>query len=216
MKMEKKILITLTTSIALTVSTYAGGKKVAPAEAEVLPVPTVINPIPIYLGLGIIMSALSKDCPCADDVRQKDMTYGGIIRAGWDFNEYVGIEARILKANLEKDFSTTTHYGLYLKPQYHISDTTNVYGLLGYGKTEVEGCGYNNGTLSERGFSYGAGFEYDLSSDLSEGEYSRIFDGQGDQEKGWGLWADYQNLFHNEGVFNTKTNIFSAGVTYDF
>jgi len=31
-----------------------------------------------------------------------------------------------------------------------------------------------------------------------------------------GVWADYQNLFHNEGIYNTKTNVFSVGVTYDF
>ncbi|HFQ61139.1 MAG TPA: porin family protein [Epsilonproteobacteria bacterium] len=214
--MMKKIIITLGTIVALTNVVYAGGKKVAPVEAEVLPVPAVINPIPIYLGIGVIASAVSKECPCGNDVRQKDMTYGAILRAGWDFNKYIGIEGRVLRANIEKDFSTTTHYGLYLKPQYHFIDSMNVYGLLGYGKTKVEGCGFNNGTLSKNGFSYGAGFEYDLSSDTSAGQYARDFDGQGNQEKGWGLWADYQNLFQNEGIFKVKTNIFSVGITYDF
>jgi OOP family OmpA-OmpF porin len=214
--MMKNTLIILTTIMTFTMSTYAGSKNVAPIEAEVLPVPPVINPIPIYLGIGLVASAVSKDCPCADDERQKDMTYGAIIRAGWDINQYVGVEARYAKARLEKDFSTTTHYGLFLKPQYHITNQMNVYGLLGYGKTVVEGCALKNGELSQSGFSYGLGFEYDFSEDDSLGEYERMFDGQGDQEKGWGLWADYQNLFNNEGHYKVKTNLFSAGVTYDF
>ena len=184
--MMKTILTTLTTITALTVSAYAGGKKISPVEAEVVPIPAVINPIPLYLGIGLVAAAVSKDCPCAGDERQKDMTYGAIIRAGWDINQYVGVEARYAKAMLEKDFSTTTHYGLFLKPQYHIANQMNVYGLLGYGKTIVEGCGLNNGELSQSGLSYGIGFEYDFSDDDSLGQYGRVFDGQGDQEKGWG------------------------------
>jgi OOP family OmpA-OmpF porin len=216
--MMKKTFITLTTILALTISSYAGSKNVAPIEAEVLPVPAVINPIPLYLGIGLIAAGLSRDCPCADDTRLKDMTYGGILRAGWDINDYVGVEARALKGAIEDDFSKTTHYGLYLKPQYHVSDAVNIYGLLGYGRTTVD---YDNhsgrsSTLSANGFSYGAGFEYDLSDDTKLEQYARSFDGQGDQEKGWGLWADYQHLLNDEGTFNTDSNIFSAGLTYDF
>jgi len=216
--MMMKIFITLTTIMALAVSTYAGSKNVAPIEAEVVPVPAVINPIPLYLGIGLIAAGLSRDCPCSGDTRLKDMTYGGILRAGWDFNNYVGVEARALKGTLEDDFSKTTHYGLYLKPQYHVSDAVNIYGLLGYGRTTVD---YNNhngrsSTLSSNGFSYGGGLEYDLSDDTSLEQYTRDFDGQGDQEKGWGLWADYQHLLNDEGKFNTDSNIFSAGVTFDF
>jgi opacity protein-like surface antigen len=213
----KKILISLTTVLALTTTTYAGGS-VVPQEAEVVPVPAVISPIPLYVGLGVVAAAVSRDCPCMDGSRLKDMTYGGLLRAGWDFNDYIGIEARALQASIEEDFSETTHYGLYLKPQYHVSNQTNIYGLIGYGKTEVD---YDNhrgraSTLSESGLSYGAGIEYDLSSDNAEGEYARTFDGQGNQEKGLGIFADYQHLLSDEGEFNTDSNIFTVGLTYDF
>ncbi len=214
-----KIIISLTTVIALTSTSFAGGKYVAPVDAGVIPLPVeevAINSLPIYVGLGLIAAGVSRDCQCSGDDRLKDTTYGGIIRAGWDINQYVGIEARALKASWEEDFSTTKHYGLYLKPQYHVSPQTNVYGLLGYGKTEITGCSYADGTLSESGFSYGAGLEYDFGSDESEGQYSRNFDGQGDQEKGWGMWVDFQHLLYNEGIFNTKSNIATAGITYDF
>ena len=211
-----KIVTSLVTLAALGTWSYAGGKYVAPVAAVVAPIPNVIDPIPLYVGLGLVAAGVSRDCPCETDERLKDMTYGVLIRAGWDINQYVGVEARYAKASLEKDFSTTTHYGLFLKPQYHLTDQMNVYGLAGYGRTEVEGCAYNNGTLRADGFSYGIGLEYDFSDDESLGEYDRVFDGQGDQERGWGIWADYQNLLYNEGLYNTKTNIFSVGVTYDF
>jgi len=214
----KRTLLSLITIISLTGTLYAGGKYVAPVEAPVEPIPPVINPIPVYIGIGLVVAGLSRDCPCADGSRLKDMTYGGIIRVGWDFNDYIGIEARALKASLEDDFSKTTHYGLFLKPQYHVADQINIYGLLGYGRTTVD---YNNhqgrsSKLSKNGLSYGAGLEYDLSEDKSEGEYARTFDGQGDQEKGWGIWVDYQHLLNGEGKFDTDSNIATAGVTYDF
>jgi OOP family OmpA-OmpF porin len=212
----KKTVITLSTVVALTVSSYAGGKGVEPAEEAVEAIPATISPLPLYIGLGLVASAVSKDCACGDDDRLKDMTYGGLLRVGWDFNQYIGLEARYANASMEKDFSTTTHYGIFAKPQYHITNQMNIYGLVGYGQTTVEGCGLNDGEFEESGLSYGLGFEYDFGSDESQGQYGRMFDGQGDQEKGWGVWADYQNLFHNEGASNVKTNIFSVGVTYDF
>jgi OOP family OmpA-OmpF porin len=217
MKIEK-IVISLITVIAVGTSSYAGGKYVKPVEAEVAPIPAVINPLPLYVGIGLVAAGLSRDCPCDNGTRLKDMTYGGIARVGWDFNQYIGLEARALKANIEDDFSQTTHYGLYLKPQYHVTDAMNVYGLLGYGKTTVDYDNNNGRTskLSKNGLSYGAGLEYDFGTEASQGQYSRAFDGQGDQEKGWGLWVDFQHLLYNEGVFDTDSNLMTAGVTYDF
>ncbi len=206
-------------SMFLTANILAGGKNLAPAPSPVIPVPVEIDPIPIYIGLGAVATFINRDpCPCnpdGDDL--EDTRYGMVARIGWDFNQYVGIEARALKTFGDDAFSETKHYGLYLKPQYHFADQTNVYGLLGYGRTEVD---YTNGVLSSHntsnGFSYGVGFEYDLSSDESEGDYHRAFDGQGDQEKGWGLWIDFQHLLSNDGPMHTDNNIVTAGVTYDF
>jgi OOP family OmpA-OmpF porin len=201
--------------MVLTSSSYAG-KDVSPAMAIVEPIPVVQSPVPVYLGIGLAAAGISRDCPCTGNDRLKDMTYGIVLRAGWDFNQYFGIEARYIKASLEKDFSTTTHYGLFLKPQYPVTNQMNVYGLFGYGRTIIEGCSYSNGTLTVDGISYGAGVEYDLTDDENLGEYDRTFDGQGDQEKGWGLWADFQHILNAEGAWNTNSNVGSAGVSYDF
>jgi len=212
----KNLFTIVSLGLMLISSKIVAGGYVDPAVAEVEPIPVPQSPVPIYLGIGLAASGVSKGCPCGTGARLKDMTYGVTFRAGWDFNQYFGLEARYIRANLEKDFSTTTHYGLYLKPQYHVTNQVNVYGLFGYGHTAVEGCGYNNHVLTVNGISYGGGVEYDLSEDKSLGEYNRAFDGQGDQEKGWGLWADFQHLMGAKGIYKTNSNVGSAGISYDF
>ena len=215
----KRTILSIATIVTLSSTAFAGGKYVAPVEADVAPIPAVTNPIPLYVGIGAVAAFIKRDpCPCAPNAADiKDHRYGGIIRAGWDFNPYIGIEARGLKTFGSDTFSTTEHYGLYLKPQYHVADKINVYGLVGYGRTTID---YTNGvrssTLKKNGFSYGVGMEYDLSADESQGEYARGFDGQGDQEKGWGLWIDFQHLLSNEGMTHTDSNIITVGITYDF
>ena len=197
--------------------TLFGGGYIAPPIVVPEPKAPVISPIPFYIGLGAIASFINRDpCLCGgDDI--SDHRYGGIIRAGYDYNNYIGLEARALKTFGNNTFSEVTHYGLYAKPQYHINDAINVYGLIGYGRTTVD---YTNGlrssTLEKDGFSYGIGMEYDLSSDENLGEYDRPFDGQGDQEKGWGLWVDFQHLLSGEGMTHTDLNIVTVGITYDF
>jgi len=61
--------------------------------------------------------------------------------------------------------------------------------------------------FKKNGFSIGAGIEYDLSQDLGF---------QGDEEEGWGLFADWQNLAYHDTPQKTNVNVVSAGITYDF
>ncbi len=212
-----KITILITTIIALVISSHAGGKFVAPAVAAVAPILPVVNPWPVYVGLGLVAANLDRNPCLCGEAESEDLRYGGILRLGWDFNNYIGIEARALKTFEDDVFSETEHYGIYLKPQYHVTPQMNIYGLLGYGTTNID---YTNGvresTTEEDGFSYGAGFEYDFGSDESLGTYNRAFDGQGNQEKGWGMWVDVQHLLSNAGAVNTTSNIMTAGITYDF
>ena len=61
----------------------------------------------------------------------------------------------------------------------------------------------------------GLGVEYDLSKDTpKEGRYGRAFDGKGNQEKGLGLFADYERMVVKSGA--PDLDAVSAGVTYDF
>jgi OOP family OmpA-OmpF porin len=203
----KKMLSTIAIGALLASANAMAGKNVEPVETEVVP---VITPSPFYIGVGGIWGGVSRKCACkgADNGRMKDSTYGEILRVGYDFNPYFGVEARFLQANMGINFAKTTHYGIYLKPQYHITDLINIYGLAGYGHTKVK-CtvASTNHDFVKNGFSFGAGIEYDLSGDKG---------GQGDAEEGWGVFADWQNLAYKDSPQETNVNVVSAGLTYDF
>ena len=212
----KRSIAKIALSSLLVSGVLVAGKNVAPVEAPVVP---VVDVNPFYIGVGLLWAGTSRNCACDNDnpnKRLKESAYGVIGRIGYDFNQYIGVEARALKSTMDINFATLTHYGLYLKPQYPLTDKLNVYGLVGYGKTKVD-CDHKDVSrkFDKTGVSVGIGFEYDMSSDESVAS-SRTFDGQGDQEKGWGVWVDYQNFLNDEGKDKIKANIVTAGVTYDF
>jgi len=93
-----------------------------------------------------------------------------------------------------------------------IMNYTNLYALIGASKTSTKG---ELQEVSAEGLALGGGLEVDLSTDRAkEGKYSREFDGEGDQERGVGLFIDYERLIVKENSPDIDT--ISAGVTYDF
>lgn len=178
-----------------TTSSLGGGKKcIVPAETEVIPIPEEV----FYIGVGLLASGLSRNCQCDINNILKDTTYGLFVKSGWNYNDYLAIEARWIHSPIEKDFSITKHYGIYLRPQYKVAPNINTYATIGYGRTEVEGAGDNNyDTLTRGGLSIGAGVEYSITDS-------------------WGVFFDYENLLYNEGIFNVNSNIVSVGVLYTF
>jgi len=230
----KKVIQTITLSALVgTGSLFAGGD-IAPAVAPIALVQEA-DPNPFYIGVGGLWVDVTRDCQCLDllgnpriGTRIEDYTWGGIVRLGYDYNQYFGIEARALKATNDSDTFDVTHYGLFLKPMFPIGDRFNIYGLIGYGNTKVETtCGTLRETYSENGMSYGIGLEFDLSdkeydyeahkeNPTDELTFDRPFDGQGDQEKGWGLFVDYQNLLYDSGPIKYRAHVVSFGITYDF
>jgi len=224
--MKRMLLLTALFSMA----GNAGGKVSQPATIPVVPiVQKAVNPW--YVGVGALYAKYKSYCDRG--VSYEDITYGGLLRGGYEFNQYIGVEARYLRTFLdegENGGEALEHYGLYLKPNYPVTERFNLYALLGYGHTESINDG-GNGYLPEikdDGLSWGIGVEYDLSSredDFVENTlYERAFDGYGDQEKGWSLFIDYQNFWSDLDFFNAavKKNgtvdswAFSFGVTYDF
>jgi len=173
-----------------------------------------ITPNGFYAGLGITGARYKKDCYCGNGVKKKyrDKTSGLIARVGYDFNQYVGIEARGSKTNWQTDGSKMEHMGVYVKPMIPVSNKANLYGLVGVAKTKIKGSLPH---VDNEGLSWGGGVEIDLSKDTpKDGIYSRKFDGQGDQEKGVGLFIDYEKMINKSHA--PKVDAISAGVTYDF
>jgi len=196
----KKSIVTLLTLAAIGSTVYGGGD-IAPVYEPVItepqPVATPLSPV-YYVGGGVAIAGLSRDCPCNNNDRLKDMTYGLALRAGADIIDYIGIELRYLNTFIEEDFSSIEHYGLYLKPHYEITPEASVYGLLGYGKTTVDcKADRRSFTLSKSGLAYGAGVEFTLQDNI-------------------GVWADISRLLSGEGKFDTDLNVATAGVLYRF
>ena len=204
---------------------YAGGKSTEVAKSPIVPiVQEDVNPW--YLGVGIIpFGKFNTDC-------YEDVTYGAMLRGGYEFNQYFGLEARAMKTFAGEGPNggeTFQHFGLYAKPMYPVSERFNIYALAGYGYTETINDG-GNGNLPEIDdwdFSWGVGLEYDLSDKkgdfIQDAAYDRGFDGYADQERGWGIFVDYQSLwmdhkFHHRTKGNKKVDlsVVSVGITYDF
>lgn len=201
-----------------------------PIYIEPKPQPVVIAPIPVvkpkrdispsgfYAGLGITGVKYKDRCKCKKGKgsnKFKDTTYGVMARVGYDINKYIGIEARGSKTNWDSQGSKVEHGGIYAKPMLPIGDVANIYGLVGLAKTKVKSKSGKTPKVNADGLALGIGMEVDLSKDIpKDGRYSRSFDGQGDQEKGVGLFVDYERMLVKKN--SPDLDAVSAGVTYDF
>ena len=142
-------------------------------------------------------------------------------RVGYEFNQYLGFEARYIATFWDEGSvygQKLEHFGLFMKPMMPFNENFNLYGLLGYGWTQTNTSAVINKAIDDNGFSAGVGLEYDLSDKRDDYDrniyYPEGFDGQGDQEKGWGLFVDYQRLLIDSDI--PDLDVVSAGVTYDF
>jgi len=186
---------------------------------EPTPKPIISSPKPVknikangfYAGLGISATRYKTSCNCASK-SGTDKTAGVMARVGYDFNKYIGIEARGITTSWKSNGGKVEHAGIFVKPMLPVGDSTNVYGLVGVAKTKTKG--HLRKTNAES-LALGAGVEVDLSKDTpKEGRYNRQFDGKGDQEKGLGLFADYERMVVKSGA--PDLDAVSAGITYDF
>ena len=210
--MKKKIFFS---AIALCISTvtYAGGD-IIPVMVPVEPAPVKQLATPVYIGVGFVTGRYFSD-------NYEDVTYGVMMRVGYEFNQYIGLEARYITTFWDTGSlygQELEHFGLFFKPMLPFNENFNLYGLLGYGWTQTNTSGALNKAIDDNGFSAGVGLEYDLSDKRDDYDrniyYPEGFDGQGDQEKGWGLFVDYQRLLIDSDI--PDLDVVSAGVTYDF
>ena len=229
----KRVNLSLLTILVSSSFAYAGGD-IIPAvfEEEIVEVPVetpappppppvvVVPPVVVkdisvnglYVALGLAAVRFDPSCNCSEKGRV-DSTAGFIGRVGYDFNEYVGLEARGIRTNWQSAGGKVKHAGAFLKPMYPVSTDVNVYGLAGYAKTTTQGGGRQR--VDTNALAWGAGLEYDLGSDVAkDGKYDREFDGYGDQEDGFGLFADYERLVQRSG--SPDLDSLNFGVTYDF
>lgn len=183
---------------------------VEPKKSVPLPVKN-ISANGFYAGIGIAAAQYKPNCKCTGK-NGRDRTAGGMARVGYDFDKYIGIEARGMRTNWKGNGGKVEHAGVFVKPMLPVSDAVNIYGLVGVAKTKTKG--HRQHTDAD-GLALGAGVELDLSSDnAKEGRYNRTFDGKGDQEKGLGLFVDYERMLVKSG--SPDLDAVSTGITYDF
>ena len=192
---------------------------VATKEIPVVPPPLPIKDIKtngLYAGIGISAAKFQPNCQGTGTSRcsksAPDKTIGLMGRVGYDVNQYIGVEARGIRTNWRNHGGKIKHAGVFVKPMLPVGDATNVYALAGVAKTTTQGRLQRVDTKS---FAWGVGVEYDVSEDTAkDGRYNRKFDGHGDQEKGLGVFADYERLVQKSGSPDLDT--VNVGLTYDF
>ena len=208
--MKNSFFFAVIIGFCISISAYAGGNIVSVVE----PIPVKKLATPIYLGAGFVAGRYYAS-------NYEDVTYGVMLRTGYDLNQYIGFEARYISTFWDEGLlygQKLEHFGLFVKPMIPFSEDFNLYGLFGYGWTQTNTSGILNKAIDDNGFSAGLGLEYDLSNKIDDYDrniyYPEGFDGQGDQEMGWGLFIDYQRLLINSNV--PDLDVVSAGLTYDF
>ena len=209
---------------------YIEEEYVEPVEEYIAPEPVYIAPTPLpaplpvpvplanitanglYVGLGLTAAQYKPNCNCPTS-NSRDRTAGVMGKVGYDFNQYIGVEARGIRTNWKaQEGGKIKHAGVFVKPMYPVTNDLNVYALAGYAKTTTQG---SLPRVNAKTFAWGTGVEYDLFSDTAKnGRYARDFDGQGDQEGGFGLFTEYERLVQKSGSPDLDT--VSFGITYDF
>ncbi len=140
-----------------------------------------------------------------------------MFQAGYKYNPYIAFEFRYWLSMGDGDISTNPAipdirgyndfdaWGIYLKPMYPVTSEFNVYGLLGFAGTYVEGePGWD--LLNDSDFSWGLGASFDITPHISIFvDYTRLFDGT------LGYY-DYYNDFDDDITVDT----WNIGINYKF
>jgi len=220
----KKLNLSLAAIFAMGAFAVAGGD-IAPVE-PVVQEPVVESTGTFYLGLGYGYFDQTMDSIANTSINLETETDNVMLQAGYQFNEYIAVEARAwfavgdatmsasqgyrgVSGDLSGDYSS---WGIYVKPMYPVTDAFNVYALLGYASTSIEpdSASADNYFWDTDEFSWGLGAEFGVTENVY-------------------IFADYVNLgapdnfdWKHNGVTTPDVDVdgdlytFNVGVTYKF
>jgi opacity protein-like surface antigen len=164
----------------------------------------------LYLGLGYSSTNIDLTIDGLNDENQEILdssTDSILILAGYDFNEYIGLEGRYyinnsslaydyyLGGTLLKDAYEAESLAIYLKPQYNL-DAITIYALIGMSANDYTATNIL-GSDSDTLFSWGGGAKFNVTQSL-------------------GLFVDYTDLGKNDGVLETGLSSWNVGFSYKF
>lgn len=186
----RKLLLTTLTTLAITSTTLI---------AE--------NDSGLYVGLGYASTNIDLTINGLDDDKQKILdssTDSVILMAGYDFNNYFGVEGRyylnVSSIAFDYQFGSGTYkaesFALYAKPQYNLGLIT-LYALAGVTFNDYTVNTLLGGDTNDALFSWGGGAKFNVTQSL-------------------GLFLDYTDLGESTDFTTTNLSSVNLGVSYRF
>jgi opacity protein-like surface antigen len=137
--------------------------------APVVVAPVVAEALGLYIAGGITdIAARSGDrANLFSDELDQDRQVGLTGRLGYDFMDNLGAELRgtVAVSGEDEGIDSFQQVGAYLKPNYDITDTLNLYGLVGVSSANL--ADPKDMDSQETGLSYGLGLDYSVSNTIS-------------------------------------------------
>ena len=221
----KKLTLSLAAIFAMGTFAVAGGD-IAPVE-PVVEEPVIESTGQFYLGIGYGYFDQTMDDIATTQyglVNIETETDNVLLQVGYQFNEYIAVEGRYWIAagdaswtisdsriGLTNDYSGDySSWGIYVKPMYPVTESFNIYALLGYASTSLDSDSNDNFYWDTDEFSWGLGAEFGVTDNVF-------------------VFADYVNLgapssfdYHDNGNIYPDVDVdgdlytFNVGVTYKF
>jgi opacity protein-like surface antigen len=173
----KKFNLSLVAVLAMSTFAMAGGD-IAPVEPMVETPMVEESTGAFYLGLAYGAANYNVDGVYVyDSIGEnwsEDVDYDTVmLQAGYKFNPYIAVEGRYW-FGFDEDISdgetlNIDTWGLYVKPMYPVTESFDIYGLLGYASSDMD-WSYPGGsypTPDMDGFSWGIGAAYDFTDNIS-------------------------------------------------
>ena len=221
----KKFNLSLVAVLAMSTFAIAGGD-IAPVE-PVVEAPMVIeeDTSAFYVGIGYSGMEIDLDTDFLSINKQSDTFNQILLQAGYKFNDYIAVEGRYAFGTDDSDWSYFSHqhplllsqnvsadsWNIFVKPMYPVTDSFDVYALLGYGETSFD-YGFNDTSFGDTGgFAWGLGVDYSFTENIS------VFVDYTDQSDN--STADYILTRSGQLVpanFDIDFDSWSVGITYSF
>jgi opacity protein-like surface antigen len=149
----------------------AGGdmKNVEPAVEPVVVVPEVAHN-GFYVGLGLTAVSArdaSFDVDWGGASTYQDRLGDIALVAGYNFNEYIGVEGRYMTSIAHEDSMEMDGWSIFVKPQYPVTENFSVYALLGFGGVNLDGVKGKVTDVDDTDFQWGLGVDYQVMEDIS-------------------------------------------------
>ncbi len=225
----KKFNLSLVAVLAMSTFAIAGGD-IAPVE-PVVEAPVVIeeDTSAFYIGIGYGASDIDLDIDGPIGYNGDSDTFNELmLQAGYKFNDYIAVEGRYWFGIDDNDWNmhlrphgikprqdvTYDAWAIYVKPMYPVTESFDVYALLGYGAVSFDYTFGDTDFDDTDSFSWGLGVDYSFTENISVfADYTSMYD-------------DDQDFYHTyEGATSNaliKSNVevriesWNFGVTYSF